>query len=262
MAIATLDELSNGRAQLGLGVGGSGIAQMRLPKDRPVRALREAMELIRLMLSGERVDYEGEIFQLAGGSLGYQPLRTDIPVYVATHGPQVLKLSAKLADGVLLGNMGRREAVEWAVKTVRTAEQGAGRQEGSVKVDLRLEAIISEDGDQALSVMRRRLAHRLVVSFPTWDFMGVQRDLMHPGVTDAARRREIGEVQSLLTDEDIRSSALVGSPDAVTAQLRHILTPEVSNVTIRPYSVPGMGQETTVRLFAESVWPSVMAGVL
>src|SRR5512142_1569375 len=71
MAIATLDEISGGRAQLGLGVGGSGIAEMRLPKDKPVRALREAIELIRAMLTGERVDYDGEIFHLDGGRLGF-----------------------------------------------------------------------------------------------------------------------------------------------------------------------------------------------
>jgi 5,10-methylenetetrahydromethanopterin reductase len=261
MAIATLDELSDGRAQLGLGVGGSGIAQMKLPKHRPVRALREGIEIIRLMMSGERVEYEGEVFTLVDGSLGFKPVRDQIPIYVATHGQQVLKLSAKLADGVLLGNMGRREAVEWAAATVRSAEQSAGREKGQVKIDLRLETLISDDGDQALAVMRARLAHRLVASYPNWDFMGGQRDLMHSGIAEAARRRDLKEVQSLLSDEDVRSSVLVGSPDAVADQLSQILTPDVGNVTIRPYSVPGMSQGVTVRLFAERVWPLLSVGV-
>jgi len=261
MAIATLDELSGGRALLGLGVGGSGIAQMKLPKQRPVRALRESIELIQLMISGQEVQYDGEIFTLDRGRLGFTPVRDHIPIYVATHGPQVLKLSAKMADGVLLGNMGRREAVQWATTTVREAEHAAGRELGQVRIHLRLEALISDDGDQALSVMRRRLAHRLIASYPTWDFLGGQRELMHPDIEDAAQARDMARVHALLTDDDVRSNMLVGSPEAVAEQLSNVLTPDVGNVTIRPYSVPGMSQASTVRLFAEKVWPSVLEGV-
>lgn len=259
MAIATLDEISGGRAQLGMGVGGSGIAEMHLPKVRPVLALREAMELINLMLQGGTVDYTGEIFQLNRGSLGFEPVRPHIPMYVATHGPQVLKLSGKMADGVLLGNMGTREAVDRATGIVRAGEQGASRPAGSVRVNLRLEAIISQHRDEAFAVMRKRVAHRLITSYPNWDFLGDQKHRLDPGLPDAARSRDLDTVQRLLTIADIQSNALVGDPDDVADQLGKLMSPEVDAVTIRPYGNAQQGQEVTIRLFAEHVWPSVIS---
>lgn len=254
MSIATLDEQSQGRAVLGLGVGGSGIAQMNLPKPRPVRALREAIEIIRAMLTGDSVNYQGEIFQLSDAKLGFQPLRQDIPIFVATHGPQVLKLSSKIADGILLGNMGSREAINWATGIVQENTPA----DSAVEVHLRMEAIISEDSDAAFAFFGKRLAHRLRVSYPYWGFLGNQRERLDPGIEIAAKNEDEPTIASLLSHDDIRSSALVGNPEEVAEQLRGMLTSHVKSVTIRPYSAGEITQDATVQLFAEQVWPTVM----
>src|SRR5215469_9913537 len=59
MAIATLDEISNGRALLGFGAGISGFAELGIVRNKPARAMREAIELIRQLLKGETVDFKG-----------------------------------------------------------------------------------------------------------------------------------------------------------------------------------------------------------
>ncbi len=259
MSIATLDEISGGRAQLGLGVGGSGIAEMRLPKVKPVRALREAVELIRVMLTGERVDYDGELFHLDGGKLGFKPVRTSIPIYVASHGPQVLKLCGRLVDGVLLGNMARPEAVREAAALIREGEHAAGRPPGSVVVNLRLEACVCGHHEASLLAMKRRFAVRLIAYFPQWEFLeplGVQAT---DEMRQAARARDVEELTALISDADVRATALVGSPASAAAQLTELLTPEVGRLTIRPYSCGQHGLEPTVRVFAEEVWPEATA---
>src|SRR6516164_9427242 len=60
MAIATLDEIADGRAVLGLGAGVSGFAELGIRPVKPVRAMREAIALIRALLCGEQVDVTGE----------------------------------------------------------------------------------------------------------------------------------------------------------------------------------------------------------
>src|SRR5262249_27719354 len=69
VAIASLDELSGGRAILGLGAGGSGFREMGIERKKPVTALREAIELIRRLLAGEGGDYPGELVQFRRGVL-------------------------------------------------------------------------------------------------------------------------------------------------------------------------------------------------
>lgn len=256
MAIATLDELSEGRAQLGMGVGGSGIAQMHLRKERPVRALREAIELIRLMLTGESVNYEGEVFALSGGRLGFQPRRAAIPVVVATHSPQMLNVCGRVADGVLLGNLGRPEAIANAVAIVRAGEREAGRPPGSVAINLRLEALISDDRKTALDQMRQRVASRFVATYPNWDFLGNRAEEASSELLDAVQAKNIDEVAQRLTDADLQATALVGDPDEAALHLATLLSPEIARVTIRPYGYEGHDQSATIGTFATHVWPT------
>jgi 5,10-methylenetetrahydromethanopterin reductase len=259
MAIATIDEISDGRAMLGLGVGGSGIKQMQLPKERPVRALREAIELIRLMLAGGKVGYHGELYQLVDGSLGFAPVNRQIPIYVASHSPQVLRLTGQLADGVLLGNMARASAVDEAAAHVRQGEQHAGRGAGAASIHLRLEACISDDEQAALKAMKRRFAARLLASYPRWEYL--ERLGVVPGeaLQAAAAAGAVPAMAEALSDADVRTTALVGDADAAAQQLAGLLTPDVAGVTIRPYACEGQGLDVTIQCFAERVWPRVTA---
>ncbi|MQA79924.1 MAG: LLM class flavin-dependent oxidoreductase [Streptosporangiales bacterium] len=257
MAMATLDELSQGRVQIGLGTGGSGLAEMGVRKDRPVRALREAIELIRAMFEGSPVDYTGELYRLQGTGLGFTPLRRDVPVFVATHSAQVLRLSGKLADGVLLANLARRPAIDTAIESLRDGERVAGRKPGSVAVHLRLETCIGDDEDRALEVMRRRFAARLCTTYPRWSY------LEGLGVTpteDTCRAAEAGDVDAVasgLSAEDVRATGLVGSAATVVEQLHSLLSPEVAKVTIRPLAAEGDTLASTVSSFIDDVWPVV-----
>src|SRR5512132_609645 len=77
MAIATLDEISGGRALLGIGAGISGFAELGVRRERPARAIREAITLIRRLLSGEEADLQGEVVRFNQGRLDFTPRRAD-----------------------------------------------------------------------------------------------------------------------------------------------------------------------------------------
>lgn len=101
---ATLDELSEGRMLIGLGTSGAQVIEHfhGVPFEPPRTRLKEYIEIMQTLLKGEKLHYEGTLFDLRRGfTLRFQPVRDRIPIHLATLNPKALKLTAELADGWL-----------------------------------------------------------------------------------------------------------------------------------------------------------------
>jgi 5,10-methylenetetrahydromethanopterin reductase len=106
MEIGALDELADGRAALGIGSGiGDRVTRMGLSYDKPIGAVRDAIIIVRGMLRGESVTYDGSVFSVVNVKLEYEPLRPDLPIYMAATGDQALRMCGKIADGLMISNM-------------------------------------------------------------------------------------------------------------------------------------------------------------
>src|SRR5205085_117130 len=90
-AVATLDELSGGRAALGLGAGGTNHRALGIRRKAPVAALRESIALIRALLAGDEVTTNGRVVHAEGARLDFTPVRRSIPVYVGARAPRMLE---------------------------------------------------------------------------------------------------------------------------------------------------------------------------
>lgn len=103
MELASLEEISGGRAVLGLGASNSRWMTDRLgiPFDRPIGRLAEAVDIVRAMMTGERVDFRGEHFRVSAG-LAFTPTRRTPPIVLGVKGRRALALAAERADGLLL----------------------------------------------------------------------------------------------------------------------------------------------------------------
>ena len=102
--VATLDERSGGRIILGLGPSGANVIEHwhGVPFAKPVKRTREYVEIIRMILRGEKLMYHGEFFNLERGfKLRFTPLRPDVPIYIAAMGPKNVIQTGEIADGVL-----------------------------------------------------------------------------------------------------------------------------------------------------------------
>jgi 5,10-methylenetetrahydromethanopterin reductase len=106
MEIGALDELSDGRAALGLGSGLSApIKRLGIDNTRPLAAMRDSFAIVRGLLAGETVTYKGTVFSVEDAKLSYTPPRADLPLLMAARGPQALALSGRVADGLMISNM-------------------------------------------------------------------------------------------------------------------------------------------------------------
>lgn len=101
---ATLDELSEGRMIIGLGTSGANVIEHfhGVPFEKPLRRLREYVEIINLLIAQEPLNYDGEIYHLARGfKLNFETVRKHIPVFLATLSPVSVRQTARIADGWL-----------------------------------------------------------------------------------------------------------------------------------------------------------------
>lgn len=106
MEIGALDELSGGRASLGLGSGlAAPIKRLGIDNSRPLGALRDAFAIVRGLLAGGSVTYKGSVYAVEDAKLSYTPPRPDLPLLMAARGPRALALSATIADGLMISNM-------------------------------------------------------------------------------------------------------------------------------------------------------------
>jgi alkanesulfonate monooxygenase SsuD/methylene tetrahydromethanopterin reductase-like flavin-dependent oxidoreductase (luciferase family) len=102
--LGMLDQISGGRAVLGLGSSGANVVEHLhgVPFEKPLRRIRETVEIFDLLISGEKLDYEGELFQLHRGfQLDYARSRTKIPVWIAAISPGSIRQTGEIADGVI-----------------------------------------------------------------------------------------------------------------------------------------------------------------
>lgn len=101
MSAVTLDVLSGGRALLGIGVSTPPVVEEwhGLSYDRPLRRLREAIEIVNHVVQGGTIEYDGEIFDVGPYAMGLQGPREHIPVFNAAMGERNRRLTAEYADG-------------------------------------------------------------------------------------------------------------------------------------------------------------------
>ena len=103
MGAATVDTISNKRLVLGLGTSTKPLIEdFHGDKfEKPVKRMKEYVEIIRLILTGKTINYSGEIFSLKDFSLLIKPPRNIIPIYLAAVNQKMVELAWEIADGVI-----------------------------------------------------------------------------------------------------------------------------------------------------------------
>jgi 5,10-methylenetetrahydromethanopterin reductase len=266
MAIATLDEISDRRAILGIGAGISGFSELGIDRKKPARAIREAIELIRMLLRGETVTYQGEVIQFNEGKLSFAPVRPEIPIYVASNGPIGQKTAGAVADGAIMEACGNVEEVRAFRAVLDAGAKQAGRDPKAVKLIARLNTCIAANGQSARDSLRPTVARLLGASrlkFLTAEAQGlVLPPELVASVAGAAYASGFTPYLPLLphvTDRHVTSFTLAGDVAEVTAQVIELRRAGVDSVIVMPFAAEGGTIEDTISKFGSEVWPAVQA---
>lgn len=157
-AMATLSEIAPGRVICGLGPGDLTTLDMVTSNHpKPMTAVSEAVEIIRSLTVHGKAQLEGEVFRVPLAQFNFKPPGA-IPIYVGAQGPKMLKLAAKIADGVLI-NASHPGDFERALEHVRNGVTESGRKLEDLEIIAATSVSVSEDEEKA------RKAARPVIAF-------------------------------------------------------------------------------------------------
>jgi len=151
MGAVTIDTVSNKRLVLGLGTSTKPLIEdFHGDKfEKPVKRMKEYVEIIRLILTGKIINYSGEIFSLKDFSLLVKPPRNTIPIYLAAVNQKMVELAWEIADGVIFYLRPKNEIKSTLV-----------RMQNEKKIDASLQIItcVNEDSEKAIIRAKKTLA--------------------------------------------------------------------------------------------------------
>jgi 5,10-methylenetetrahydromethanopterin reductase len=231
-AIGSLAELAPGRTWLGIGAGGRGFQAIGIRRDRPVTAIREAVEVIRRLLAGECVDYHGQVIQLNDRPLDFLP-PGPVPVLIATgHGPLIQKLAGEIGDAAMLANYASEPTIQMGLGRIREGAQRAGRSLKDLRILSRLDVSIHPQGELARAAVAPRILSMIRASYPELSYfddlpafelsstlLGVLKRKDYATRTLYADPRKSAP---LIPNELFRHFSVAGNPDQVGRQLETI----------------------------------------
>lgn len=215
---ATLDELTDGRAVLGLGLSGPEVIENWHGVDfQPaLRRQREAIDIVRRVLSGDEVTYDGRVFDLQHFRLRFGPLRSDVPIYVAAQGETNIELTGGFADGW----MPNRIPVSALSEKREHLERGAGKRDrdpAAVTTIPWVTTCVLDDGERARARCREMIAF----------YVGAMGDFHYDAVADHGFRETADRIQNrwesgekdaareAVSDELLEEIAIAGGPNSV-----------------------------------------------
>jgi 5,10-methylenetetrahydromethanopterin reductase len=264
MAIATLDEISEGRAVLGLGAGVSGFAELGIRPAKAPRAIREAVALVRALWRGERVDVAGETVSFRDGRLDFTPIRAAIPIYVASNGRLGQRAAGAVADGAIMEACGSvAEAAAFRAEVERGAA-AAGRDPRAVRLVARLNACVAGGGSRARDIVRPSVARYLGRGSLRFATAAAQYLVLPPEATApladapyAAGVKPYLPLLPLISDRHVDALSLAGTREEVAAHIVALRGAGIDTIIIRPLSGAGVAVEDTIVAFGE-FWPTIL----
>ncbi|ACL15709.1 5,10-methylenetetrahydromethanopterin reductase [Methanosphaerula palustris] len=250
--MATLNEISDGRAVLGIGPGDlSTLPKLAIQASKPVGHLEEAVVQIRKLLAGEEIkksgmqffDYDGA--KLTGVTL---PGKKGIPVYIGAQGPKVLELAGTIGDGALI-NASNPKDFAVAIPIIKAANEKVGKK----KFDIGAYTAMSID----MNEKKARNAAKIVAAFiaagspePLLTRHGLDLDNVAK-IKAALGKFDFKSVGELVGDKEIDAFTIAGTPDMVKQKCEDLTKAGVTQIIFGSPLGPDM--TTSIRLLGKYV---------
>ena len=246
--IATLDDLSGGRAVLGVGRGAPGSANALGYATESMAQFERKLRDLRALVSGEEIEIEGR------GAYRVQTVGRRIPIYLSVWGPKMTELAGRLADGALIAGPSDAAAMGLKLARLRKAAQSAGR--GSGEVEAHVQLTMSWDDYPSLAIERVRpvVTYQLRRAPASWRDEtpeSLQEEVAAIRDSKSFGRSPSGGGEGLASDALVRHAAIVGTMEECRERMREIVSLGPEEITFR---LPAENRMETLKGLGDVVW--------
>ncbi len=240
---ATIDELSDGRLTLGLGVSHRLVVEGWHGQtiDRPVAEMREYASIVRAILRGEHPP-EGERWQTGFHLVGLDP-RPQLPIYLAALSPAMLRLAGEIADGVVLWLCNPGYIRDVVIPEVRTGRERAGLPLDGFDIVAAVPSAATDTPEEAVEAIRRDLIPYFGLPFyrAMIERTGFEADI---AAYDAAAG-DVAAMAAAISDDFIADLAAIGDAEAVHAGVERYSLAGATSPCVGP--IARMNLDATLR---------------
>ena len=214
MGASTVDTLSDGRLILGLGTSSLPLVETFHGDkfEKPLQRMKECVEIIRLVLSGEKINYTGEIFDLKNFTLLTKPKRKSIPIYLAAVNEKMVNLTWNIGDGVI-----------FYLRPINEMKETITKMQSKKKIDVACQIItcVTEDSDIAIKRAKKTLAFYVSVGKVYREFLeknGFKNETSN--IFDEFKKSGSKSTNEFVTDSMLQSLCIAGTLEECKKQLQ------------------------------------------
>lgn len=249
-SIASINEISSGRAILGLGPGDKATFDaMGISWEKPLSTTKESIEALRSFFDGKKVTMDGETVKFGGAKMAFKAGK--IPIYMGAQGPKMLELAGEVADGVLI-NASHPRDFEEAVKQITSGAKKSNRDPKEVDIAAYTSFSIDKDATKAINAAKVVVAF-IVAGSPNMvlERHGIDVEAKNK-IGGAIAKGDFGALMSgMVTNEMIDAFSVCGTPADCKARINELLDIGVTQIVAG--SPIGPDKEKAIKLIGKEI---------
>jgi len=235
-SFATLNEISEGRAMIGMGTGDGPVYSLGRTATRLVD-FENGLRTIRDLLHDRGVNVP-KSKERAGGNVQLKVGKRPVPIYISAEGPKTLRVAGRTCDGVILGTGFDKTVTDWARQRINEGATEEGRSLAEIDVMPAGMIVVDDDGHLARKRVRSRMANRAHHNFrftmetvPEGEAAGIKRFMENFDISKPIEERVDPD---FVTDYLLERFTIAGTPKECIAKVKRLETDGIKRILLTP----------------------------
>jgi 5,10-methylenetetrahydromethanopterin reductase len=235
-SFATLNEISAGRAIVGMGTGDGPVYSLGRTATK-LADFEKGLVIIRDLLHDRGIDVP-KSKERAGGNVALKAGKRPVPIFISAEGPKTLRVAGRTCDGIILGTGFDPDVLEWAAARVAEGAKEAVRAPSEIEIMPAGMIVVDDNGDLARKRVRSRMANRAHHNFrftmetvPEKELAGVQKFMDNFDISKPIEERIDPE---LVTDYLLERFTIAGTPQECIAKIKRLESEGIRRILLTP----------------------------